>query len=74
MLARDSFGEIDMTSSTKLHKRFSHEICRACKCVFKPKRLTVKNVEHREGCLCLCHWGVSNSDGITIDEARALIS
>lgn len=53
-----------------------YDRCRLCKHVFKPKKLTWKNVYDREVCLCLCHWTGDDDHGmgISIEDAYLMVS
>lgn len=50
-----------------------YDRCYACSGhVFKPKRLTKKQLENRQYCICMCHWNKDYSLGITYDEAKQI--
>lgn len=50
-----------------------YDRCYACNGhTFYPKRLTKKQLQSREVCPCMCHWGVDYSGGITYEEALVI--
>jgi len=48
--------------------------CHGCIHTFYPKRLTFKQLQSREVCPCMCHWGDDYSGGITYQEALTIFT
>lgn len=51
-----------------------YETCKSCKHVFKPQKLNRRLIEDRECCPCCCHWGGQYDPGITLEEAKILVT